>query len=111
MAEIETAVRLNPTDLQSVSDLARVLAVANDPAVRNPKRAIAYAARADEGTAHHDPLAMGGLALAYAAAGRFDDAADVAGKAATAARFADMYDVADQLDSDAVIYQSHEVPN
>ena len=63
------------------TNLAWILAVSDDPTVRDPKKAIDIAERVCESTNNQEPSALDALAVAYAADGRFSDAVNAAEKA------------------------------
>lgn len=67
-------------------NLARLLATASDPQVRDGERALKLASEVCEGTANNDPRALDTLSAAYAAVGRFDLARAAAGRAEHLAR-------------------------
>ncbi len=82
---LRESLRLKPDWVDPVKYLARILAVSEDPNVRDPNEAIRLAQRGCELTDYKDAELLDVLAAAYAAAGRYNDAA-AAGKAAAAAR-------------------------
>ncbi|MEN6405077.1 MAG: tetratricopeptide repeat protein [Thermoguttaceae bacterium] len=69
------AVRLDPTDPATVRQLVLLLAVCPDAAVRNGAEAVQVAQRAVERSRQRSPIALETLALALAAVGRSDEAA------------------------------------
>jgi tetratricopeptide (TPR) repeat protein len=75
LAAFRTAYRVAPGDRESLTHLAWYLAAAEDPALRNPPEAINIAAQVAQASGGRDVAAVDALALAYAAAGRFGDAA------------------------------------
>jgi Flp pilus assembly protein TadD len=74
ITEFETALHSDPNDFQSLTFLARVLASDENPQVRDGARAIAFAEKANALTEGKQPFVLGSLAMAYAEAGRFDEA-------------------------------------
>jgi tetratricopeptide (TPR) repeat protein len=64
-----------------MSGLARVLLIHPDLSRRDPARALVLAERAVELSHEPGPIALDTLAAAYASAGRFDEAVDVAARA------------------------------
>ncbi len=74
VAAFQEALRLVPDDLQSLIFLARILASDPDPGIRNGAQAIILAERADKLTDGRQPFVLATLAMAYAEAGRFDEA-------------------------------------
>jgi Flp pilus assembly protein TadD/mono/diheme cytochrome c family protein len=73
-AHFRRAAALKPDWVLALTTASWVLATAGDPAVRAPADAVALAGRAAELTGGQDPRVLDGLAVAQAAAGRFDDA-------------------------------------
>lgn len=76
----------NPDDLSTALSLAWVLATAPDPRARQPAEAVRIAELARERTGGKDFRSLDVLGVAYASAGRFDEAAV---QAAAAARIAE----------------------
>jgi tetratricopeptide (TPR) repeat protein len=69
-----TGLQLAPNDFQTLTWLARVLAADKDPSVRNAAGAVSFAQRASDLTGAAQPFVLDTLAMAYAEAGRFQDA-------------------------------------
>jgi protein O-mannosyl-transferase len=81
--------RLYPGHIPVLVQTARILATADDPAVRNGDEALALAGRAVQATSGREPVALLTLADAYAAKGLFAEAirqAQIAAQLATAAQ-------------------------
>jgi tetratricopeptide (TPR) repeat protein len=74
----ETAVRNDANDYQSLTFLARIFASDEDPQVRNGKLAAQLADKANGLTEGKQPFVLASLAMAYAEAGRFEDARQTA---------------------------------
>jgi len=68
------AVDLDPDNYEANNNLAWLLAVAPDPALRDGKNAVKYAKRACDRVGWNVPLCLGTLAAAYAETGDFDNA-------------------------------------
>ncbi len=81
---LDEAIRLNPQSLAARNKLAWVLVTARSPVLRDPNRAVKLAeqvcAEADHNSSVY-PWYLDTLAMAYAAAGRFDDAIRTAQRA------------------------------
>jgi tetratricopeptide (TPR) repeat protein len=75
------AIRIRPGFLTAANNLAWVLATAQDPALRDPALAVSLAERAAALSSSPDPSILDTLAAAYAAAGRFGEAARIAQRA------------------------------
>lgn len=74
IAHVRQAVQLSPNWVTAVAALASLLAVAPDPALRNPSEAIRLSEHAAELTGRRDANTLDVVAAAYAAAGQFDRA-------------------------------------
>ncbi len=70
--------RLMPDQVSILNLAAQILAGSHDPSVINPAEAVALAERAVQLTRFSDPVCLDTLAAAYAAAGRFPDAVQMA---------------------------------
>jgi len=73
-AAFENALRLDPADVPSLVYLARLLAADASPQLRNGARAVALAEQANTLTGGNQPFVLGTVAMAYAEAGRWEDA-------------------------------------
>ena len=82
VSAFETALHLNANHVRALTYLARVLAASDDASIRNGTQAVQLAERAAVLTGQERPAILDTLAMAYAEAGRFDEAV----KAAQAAR-------------------------
>ena len=85
MRHFEKAASLRPRSYESVTAIAWVLAVHPSSDLRNAGRAIRLAEHAAELTQFRRPEVLDVLAAAYAAAGRFDEAVEMAERAAALA--------------------------
>ena len=86
MAHWEQALQIKPDYPEAQNDLARVLAMLRPAEGGDPVRAVTLAQRACELTGNSDATCLDTLAVAYAAAGRFNDAIATAEKAIELAR-------------------------
>ncbi len=75
------ALRVAPDDVQTLTWLARVLASDKDPSVRYAADAVTLAKRANELSGGDQPSTLDILAMAYAEAGRFQEAQQAETKA------------------------------
>jgi len=80
------AVERYPADVGLASNLARLLVTVEPASLRLPARALELAVRANDATNGSDPRILDTLALALAATGRRQDAADALEAAAAIAR-------------------------
>lgn len=85
LAEWQTAAGLDPRSIEAWNNLAWVRATHPDPAWRDGRRAIDEAQRANQ-LAGENPVTLGTLGAAYAAAGQFPEAIKAARQALDLAR-------------------------
>ena len=78
---LRAAVQMYPNDFETLTWLARALAADNNPAVRNGAEAVSIAERANDLSGGQQPFVLDTLAMAYAEAGRFQDAQQTVQKA------------------------------
>jgi alkaline phosphatase D len=81
LADLTGAVRLDPRYAAAMADLARLLATCTDGEVRDGKRAVELAAKANELTGGKDGSVLDALAAAHAEVGDFDRAVEYQKKA------------------------------
>lgn len=79
--DLKEAVRIDPRYAAATADLARLLATCRDDSLRDGKRAVELAAKADELTGGKDPSVLDALAAAYAETGDFVRAVEFQKKA------------------------------
>lgn len=103
LPEFEEAVRLSPDDVNSLGDLAMLLATAPDSHLRNGAEALAVAFRAVALPGGSDAFTLAALAAAYAETGRFNDAIAAARRARAASTDPKF---SQQLDSEISLYQA-----
>ncbi len=85
VSELRTALRLNPDLQEALNNLAWILATTPDGSIRNGAEAVKLAQHACELTAWQQTIFIGTLAAAYAEAGDFDRAVEMAQKACDSA--------------------------
>jgi protein O-mannosyl-transferase len=102
---LERAVASHPDSVNLKHNLARLLATAADPAVRDGSRAVELALDVCARTGNADPRALDTLAAAYAAAGRFESARAAAIRAEARARELGDGDTAAEIASHARSYR------
>jgi tetratricopeptide (TPR) repeat protein/4-amino-4-deoxy-L-arabinose transferase-like glycosyltransferase len=83
LEHFRTAIRIDPGHVMSLSGMARILAAHPDPKVNDAKEAVELAERAAGLTNYQDIKILYTLMLAYAADGRFEQAAETGQKALT----------------------------
>ncbi|MDP6977837.1 MAG: tetratricopeptide repeat protein [Myxococcota bacterium] len=74
IGQYEAALERDPELLVAINALARLLATAADPTLRDPQRALEWAKQASHATHGQNPTFLMTLALAHAAAGEHDEA-------------------------------------
>jgi protein O-mannosyl-transferase len=77
LADFRDALRVAPDDVRTLAWTARVLAADMDPNLRDGRQAMALAERANQLTGGSEPFVLDTLAMAYAEAGQFTEAARV----------------------------------
>ena len=85
-AEFRRVLAMRADYPQALAGLAWLEATSSDRLLRNTEEAVRLAERAAGVTNRRDLLVLDALAVAYAAAGRFDEAARTAAEAAAAAQ-------------------------
>lgn len=103
------ALRLKPDDVDTMNNLAWVLATAEDVKFRNPAEAVKLAERACELTGYGQPDLLDTLAVAYAADGRFDQAIKTAEIAIKLAEWLGQRQLAEDLKEHLQLFQSGRV--
>jgi len=100
------AVRIRPDFRTAANNLAWLLATARDPSLRDPALAVSLAERAAALSSAPDPSVRDTLAAAYAAAGRYDEAARVAEQALRQAEGAGPPALAEQIRARLALYRA-----
>ena len=108
------ALKLRPAFPAALNNLAWILAANLDPQLRNGPEAVKFAEQACQLTESKEPLLVGTLAAAYAEAGRFPEAIQLASRALEFANNKGDKTLADVLRSRLKLYQAnlpyHESP-
>ena len=102
------AVELKPDNVPVLNDLAWLLATTGDVSAEDANRAVEFARRACELTGYKKPDFLDTLAVAYAAAGRFEDAVNTANQAIDIAKAGNQEDLADEIQSRMKLYQADQ---
>jgi tetratricopeptide (TPR) repeat protein len=100
------AVALKPDWAEVCNNLAWVLAANNDAKLHNPEEAVRLAKKACELTDYQQPVMLDTLGVAYAAAGRFQEAVAVAEKAINIAKTTDKNNLAEQIQERLQLYKA-----
>jgi tetratricopeptide (TPR) repeat protein len=80
------AIELKPDNIDVLNKLAWLSAAVDNTSIHNAPKAVEFAQRGCELTGYNDPMLLDTLAIAYAAAGRFDEAKATAEKALSLAK-------------------------
>jgi len=91
--------------VSALNILAWLLATASDDSVRDGKRAVQLAERANTLAGNNDPTILHTLAAAYAEAGRFDEALQTARQAMKLASRADNNAVYNAIHDELPLYE------
>jgi thiol-disulfide isomerase/thioredoxin len=108
LAYYEMAADSDPTSLPVMNNLAWQLAANPDPQVRQPEAAIAWAEKAADASGRQNAHILDTLAVAYASAGRFDEAKNVARNAERIARIAGEQQFADAVARRAQLFEARQ---
>jgi tetratricopeptide (TPR) repeat protein len=100
------AVELEPNNAGVLNNLAWLLATVGDVSVRKADKAIEFATRACELSGYKEPEQLDTLAVAYAAAGRFDDALATARQAVNIAKVRGQEKLVSEIQSRIELYQA-----
>jgi Flp pilus assembly protein TadD len=106
IAHFQQALQLRPEDPSTLSNVAWLLAAAPAAAVRDGKKAVELATRANQLTGGTNQLILHTLAAAYAEAGRFPEALATAQHALGLAQGQSNAGLAGQLQSEIKLYQA-----
>ncbi|MGB9476139.1 MAG: tetratricopeptide repeat protein [Candidatus Udaeobacter sp.] len=105
VADYERALALAPEDPHSRINIAWVLATAPDASIRDGKKAVELAKKAVKLSNTEDPKFLRALAAAYAEAGQFSEAIEVAQRGITTATSQNNLEIAHLLQGDIALYQ------
>jgi protein O-mannosyl-transferase len=108
ISHLEHALRINPDLAEAQNNLAWLLATRPETNGGDPIRAVSLAQRACEQTGNRVAGYLDTLAVAYAAAGRFEDAVTTAQKAIELARAAGQPKLAAEIESRLQLYRKGE---
>jgi protein O-mannosyl-transferase len=100
------AIELNPDNIDALDKAGWFLAVRGKVSVEKANQAIVYAQHACELTKYAVPAHLDTLGVAYAAAGRFDEAKAAAEKALKLARETGQEDLADAIENRIKLYDA-----
>jgi tetratricopeptide (TPR) repeat protein len=100
------AEQLKPNDAESFNNMAWLFATIGDLSADDANKATGYARRACEMTGYNSADNLDTLAVAYAAAGKFNDAIMTAEKALTIAKAAGQEDTAREIQNRLELYKA-----
>jgi tetratricopeptide (TPR) repeat protein/MFS family permease len=101
-------VELNPDRVEILNNLSRLLVTVSEVSIQEANRAIELAERACELTGYKNPEFLETLAIAYAAAGRFDDAMKTAQQAIDVAKAGGREDLCDEIQRWLELYKANQ---
>ena len=97
--------RLQPSQVEALNNLTWILATIEDKSFQNPSEAVKFAQRACHLTGYQQPHILDTLAVAYAAAGNFEEAIETAEKALKLAESYGEKDLSWQIRSRIELYK------
>ena len=107
ITHFKEALRLQPNSAEAKNDLAWIRATQQDPLFRDPNEAVLLAQKACRSTNYKHPEYMDTLAAAYAAAGKFPQAAATARDAIKLARSSQNNELTIQIQNRLHLYQAN----
>ena len=108
MTHLREAIRLQPGRAPFLMDLAWLLATHDDPTIRSGGDAVVLAEQACAATQYQDPRALDVLAAAYAEAGRFREAREIAQRGLALAQAAQNQQWAQVFAQRSSLYQANQ---
>jgi tetratricopeptide (TPR) repeat protein len=106
MQNCAKAEQLKPEDIESLNNMAWLLATVGDLSANDANKAIGYARRACELTAYNNADNLDTLAVAYAAASKFNDAILTAEKALKVAKAAGQENTTREIQNRLELYKA-----
>jgi tetratricopeptide (TPR) repeat protein len=106
MQNCAKAEQLKPNETEPLNNMAWLFATIGDASVQDANKAIGYARRACELTANNNADNLDTLAVAYAAAGKFNDAIMTAEKALNIAKAAGQENTAREIQNRLELYKA-----
>ncbi|HWY50059.1 MAG TPA: tetratricopeptide repeat protein [Chthoniobacterales bacterium] len=101
----EKALQSEPDSILPLNNLAWLMSTGPDDSLRNNEIAVQLAAKANRLSKNTNPVFMRTLAAAYAQAGQFESAIELARRAAEQANVQGIRDLANQIMEDVDLYQ------
>jgi tetratricopeptide (TPR) repeat protein len=106
LGQFEESLQINPQGLSALNNLARMLAIGGDPSLRDGRRALELALRANQISGDKNPFILQTLAAAYAENGRFTEADETAERAESFARAQGNHDELEKIHTIRSLYQA-----
>jgi arylsulfatase A-like enzyme len=106
VGHLTETLRLKPNFLEALNNLAWIYAADKDSQFHNPTEAIKLAEKACERTDFKRPDFLDTLSMAYASAGRFDEAIEIAQKAISLAESANQQELTEEIENHLRQYES-----
>jgi Flp pilus assembly protein TadD len=106
--QLKETLALIPDNVETLDNLAWVLATASPPSLRNGAEAVVYAERAAKLTGGKDPSVLNTQSVAYAEAGRFDEALATAQHALRIAEARFDSGLVSTIEKEVRLYQMHQ---
>ena len=103
---LKKSLQIEPDRVEAINNLAWIFATHKDERVREPEEAVRLAGRACQLTQYKSPHMLDTLAVAYAAAGRFSEAAGTAEKAMELARTSGQKQLADVIRGHLLLFEA-----
>jgi protein O-mannosyl-transferase len=100
------AIELKPDSVDALNKLAWLFAAVDNVSIHNAQKGIEFAQRGCELTGYNDPMLLDTLAVAYASAGRFDEAKATAEKALSIAKKKGLDNMAADIQNRIKLYQA-----
>jgi Tfp pilus assembly protein PilF len=108
VSHLNEVLRIKPDSIETMNNLAWVLATDPEANIRDGARAVALAEQACKLTHYRETMLVGTLAAAYAEAGRFDEAISTAQKACALASKSGEQDLLRRNQELLVLYRAHK---
>jgi tetratricopeptide (TPR) repeat protein len=103
---LNKAIELKPDNIDVLNKLAWLFAAVDNTSIHNTQKAVEFAQRGCELTGYKDPMLLDTLAVAYAAADRFDEAKATAEKALNIAKSSGKEDLAGKIQKRIKLYEA-----
>ena len=108
IANLTKEIELKPGNIDVLNKLAWLFAAVYNTSIHNAQKAVEFAQRGCELTSYNDPMLLDTLAVAYAAAGRFDEAKATAEKALSLAKETGRENLAGEIQNRIKLYQANQ---